>query len=256
MENVDGFVSLKTYKQIMREKDLSFRELEEEIFKQGFTPLRFQPNQNSITQKEQYKLFSSHVCIVGCGGLGGNVAELLARVGVGELTLVDDDVFSEHNLNRQKFSSIKTLGCHKAKVLANELEEINPALQSHVKPYRADEKSIDDITKNVDIVVDCADNSLTKALLSNFCKQANIAFVHGAIAGWMMQTSSSTKIATLYKDKEQGAEKISGNLAFTASLCASMQASICIKLLLDKKLDDDELIFFDLLDTQIEKVLL
>lgn len=256
MENVDGFVSLKTHKELMAEKNLSFKEVEEEIFKRGLTPLRYKSNQNSLSQVEQYKLFKSHVLIVGCGGLGGNVSELLTRLGVGSLTLVDNDFYTEPNLNRQRFSAIETLGQNKAQVVAENLKLINPATSLHVKVARVDKTNIDEFASAVDVIIDAVDNAVTKSFLAKYSKEKNIKFVHGAIAGWVGQASTSKKIETLYRDGRGGAEKISGNLPFTACFCACMQASICTKLLLEKPLDEDDLLFFDLLDSQMDKILL
>ncbi|MBP6324515.1 MAG: ThiF family adenylyltransferase, partial [Sulfurospirillum sp.] len=124
----EGFLPLSTSFEAMERFTCNFREVEETALSKGILPLRYKRNQKTISTQEQYALFQSHVVIIGCGGLGGFVSEMLTRIGVGTLTLIDGDVFEEHNLNRQNFSSIQTLGQNKAKVLAQKLQEINPAL--------------------------------------------------------------------------------------------------------------------------------
>ena len=127
----NGFLSLKDHFKAMEIFTCNFREVEQMALENNLTPLRYKRNQKTISQSEQHTLFKSTVLVLGCGGLGGFVAEMLCRIGVGNLILMDGDVFDEHNLNRQNFSTIKTLGLHKAEVLRNGLEAINPAL--HVK---------------------------------------------------------------------------------------------------------------------------
>ncbi|PID47542.1 MAG: thiamine biosynthesis protein ThiF [Proteobacteria bacterium] len=242
------FVSLKYYQKKLKKTKLSFRQIERKVFKKGLTPLRFKRNQNTISQHEQFRLFKAHVCIVGCGGLGGNVAELLARIGVGKLTLIDRDSFCEHNLNRQNFSNLNTLHVKKVDVLKENLLLINPALKIHKKPKYLDEKNIDKLLKKAHVVVDCVDDVKTKKLLALWCEKHFKKFVHGAIGGSVLQVSTSAKTKNLYKTNKKGAEEIYGNLAFTASNCASLQASFCINLLLNKNFNFQDLLFCDLKD--------
>ena len=77
------------------------------------------------------KLAGSHVCVVGLGGVGGHAAEALARSGVGELTLVDQDAYSLSNINRQLGALHSTIGLPKAEVLAARVRDINPSCTVH-----------------------------------------------------------------------------------------------------------------------------
>ena len=72
------------------------------------------------------RLARSHVCVVGLGGVGSWAAEVLARSGVGELTLIDQDVYGESNINRQLGALTSTLGRPKAEVMADRVRDINP----------------------------------------------------------------------------------------------------------------------------------
>ncbi len=242
MKSKGGFVSIEEYKK----SKLSFRDFEKEVFKKGLTPLRFKRNQNTISQKKQYKLFKSSVAIIGCGGLGGNVAEMLARVGVGKFTIIDKDKFCEHNLNRQNFSKIQNMKLKKVDILKKELLYINPALK--IKKYykKLDEKNIHKFLDNVNVVIDCVDDIKTKKLLALWCEKNNKKFVHGAIAGKSLQVCTSKKINNLYKSNDKGAEKVYGNLSMIATTCASFQALLCINLLLNKNFNFKNLLFCDL----------
>ncbi len=68
----------------------------------------------TFSSLEQRILFASRVCIVGLGGLGGAVTEILASPGIGDLTLIDGDGFEESNLNRQLLRTVQNLGKSKA----------------------------------------------------------------------------------------------------------------------------------------------
>ncbi len=240
MKHKNGFVSLKEYKQA------KLRKSEKKVFKAGFTPLRFKRNQNSISQKEQFVLFKSRVAIVGCGGLGGSVSEILARIGAGNITLIDKDRFCEHNLNRQNFSSFKNLHEKKVNVLKKELLRINPTMNIKKHFVKLHVKNINKLLSHVDVVIDCVDNIKTKKLLALWCYKNNKKFIHGAIGGKTMQVSTNKNLSIIYKDDRSGAEKECGNLVFTALACASFQASLCIKMLLEKDFCYEDMLYCDL----------
>lgn len=75
------------------------------------------------------RLRQAHILVVGLGGVGAYAAEMLCRAGVGKLTLVDADVVSESNINRQLVALHSTIGQPKIEVLANRLRDINPAVE-------------------------------------------------------------------------------------------------------------------------------
>ncbi|MBE0496100.1 MAG: ThiF family adenylyltransferase [Campylobacterales bacterium] len=247
----EGFVSIATLREAMERFTCKARTVEEAIFKAGLTPLRYRRNQQSLTQADQHRLFDAHVLVVGCGGLGGLTSELLARVGIGSLTLIDPDVYEEHNLNRQIFSTVKTLGQSKAKTVRKRLLEINPALHVRALQDALVPENAHLLVKGKSVVVDALDCPLTKTLLAFTCNEENVAFVHGAIGGWMGQCSTSKNLEEIYKDGEKGAEKQSGNLPMTAAFCACLQASLVLKTLLDKPVLEDSLLFFDLYDMEM-----
>ena len=88
------------------------------------------------------RLSRCHVAVFGLGGVGSYAAEILARSGVGELTLVDQDTLSLTNINRQLVALHSTVGRPKAEVLAERLRDINPTLELHVvDKYIKDEET-------------------------------------------------------------------------------------------------------------------
>ena len=87
---------------------------------------QFLRNQMLWGQEGQHRLAESHVILFGLGGVGSYTAECLARAGVGELTIVDNDTVGLTNLNRQIFATRKTVGKDKVEVMKERILEINP----------------------------------------------------------------------------------------------------------------------------------
>ena len=92
---------------------------------------RFLRSEMLLGEAAMERLAQSHVCVVGLGGVGGFAVEALARSGVGELTLVDQDVYALSNLNRQIGALQSTLGQSKAEVLAARVRDIHPGCTVH-----------------------------------------------------------------------------------------------------------------------------
>ena len=110
------------------------------------------------------KLNSSHVLVVGLGGVGGYAAEQLCRAGIGTLTLVDYDTVQPSNRNRQIIALRSTEGKEKSEVLANRLKDINPDINLKiVKTFLKEEKDFEDLLSvNYDYIVDAIDTLAPK----------------------------------------------------------------------------------------------
>jgi len=111
-------------------------------------------------------LNQSHVLVAGVGGVGGFIIEALARAGVGTLTIVDHDVVSPSNLNRQIIALKSTLGENKAEVMKSRIADINPlcqvnTIQSFLKPEDMDQL----LSTDYDYVVDAIDSLNCKVSL-------------------------------------------------------------------------------------------
>jgi len=202
--------------------------IEQFALENSIVPTRFK--RNSLSCREQLRLFQSRVAIIGCGGLGGRTAELLTRLGIGHLILTDPDSFSESNLNRQLFCTPKTLGVNKVTVLARELKQINPALtcSENVALFNCDSIA------RADIVIDGLDSIEARIELSQLCRKQNIPMIHGAVKEWYGQAgidqAPNTLISTLYPQAEKtpASPKV---LAMNVALVASIQTAEAIKFL-------------------------
>ena len=133
------------------------------------------------------QLNSSHVLVVGLGGVGGYVAEQLTRAGIGELTIVDGDVVSQSNMNRQLLALQSTQGMPKAEVMAARLRDINPDVKLHVvNQFMKDQALIDLISQPDDYVVDAIDTVSPKVFLHYYAVQNNQRIVSCMGAGGKM----------------------------------------------------------------------
>jgi molybdopterin/thiamine biosynthesis adenylyltransferase len=200
---------------------------------------RYDRNKSLISKEDQALLSGKTVAVIGAGGLGGYLAELTARLGVGRLILVDGDVFEESNLNRQRFSNEDNLGKPKAYEAKKELERVNSQVEVVAVYDRISAENGRDLLDGADLVLDGVDNARTRLILQDVCHQLNIPLVHGAIGGWYGQVSvvmpGDDTLSTIYSDPDaKGVEKELGNPSFTPALVASYQVAEALKLLLGK----------------------
>ena len=125
------------------------------------------------------RLQKAHVLVVGLGGVGAYAAEQLCRAGIGEMTLVDADIVELTNLNRQLPALHSTLGRPKVEVIAQRLQDINPAIVLHqVHEFIRDERTPELLdSAKFDYVVDAIDSLSPKVYLIYFALQRNLKLV-------------------------------------------------------------------------------
>jgi molybdopterin/thiamine biosynthesis adenylyltransferase len=191
-----------------------------------------------LSAGDQLTLFRSCVAVIGCGGLGGYVVEELARLGVGRIVVVDPDVFEEHNLNRQLFSSPANLGTAKVDAAAQRIREINPAVTLIPIQAALTRKNGEGLLDGCHLAVDALDSINTRLELAEVCAIRNIPLVHGAIAGWYghvtTQFPGDDTLQTIYRNgaSGKGIEQTLGNPSFTPAVIASLEVAEVCKLLL------------------------
>ena len=135
---------------------------------------RFLRNEMLLGPAAMEKLARSHVCVVGLGGVGSWAAECLARAGVGELTLIDQDEFGESNINRQLGALDSTVGQPKAEVMARRVRDINPDCAAHPVVGKYDRGEADRFFGDYDLIVDCIDLVACKVDLICQARERNI----------------------------------------------------------------------------------
>ena len=136
---------------------------------------------SEIGDAGQEKLSCASVLIVGVGGLGSPIALYLAGAGVGRIGLIDADVVSVSNLQRQVLYREEMVGLNKATCAAEQLLALNSAIKIDTYPYRLDAENAQVIISTYDIVVDGTDNFATRYLIDDWCIALNKVYVYGAI---------------------------------------------------------------------------
>jgi molybdopterin/thiamine biosynthesis adenylyltransferase len=224
-------------------------------------PERYARNMRTFSSQDQVVLLNSCVCIVGLGGLGGAVTEILARLGIGHLTLIDGDVFEDSNLNRQLLSGLQWIGVSKAKTAGKRVQEINPSVQTRLHEVFLDTLNGAQLIEGANVVVDCLDNLKDRFVLEKAAKAANIPLVSAAIAGTYGQITTvfpdDSGFSLIYGPEElvpaKGAEASLGTLPYTALLMASLECSEVTKILLNRgSLLRNRLLIMDLMDNVMD----
>ncbi len=137
----------------------------------------------------QNRWLSSHVLIIGAGGLGCAAGLYLGAAGVGALTLVDDDCVDLTNLQRQIAHTSNRVGQAKVDSLRQAIQALNPNTHVQALAQRADRDNLDTLVKKADVVVDCSDNFATRQATNAVCVRRAKPLVSGAATGWDAQLS-------------------------------------------------------------------
>lgn len=210
----------------------------------GIYPRRYLRNRDGISLQDQLKLAEARVAVVGAGGLGGTVIQLLGRIGIGRLIVVDSDVFDETNLNRQAFCTRDWVGQPKALAVHAQMKAINPAVE--VQPYkiRLDSANGPEILSGCQVIVDALDNVKDRLTLEALAKSMGVPFVHGALAGFEGQLLTvfpeDSGLKQIYGTGEEGPsganrpEFLLGVPSITPSLVATLEAMEVLKILLNR----------------------
>lgn len=217
---------------------------------------RYERNIPALSEKECEILLGKRVLVVGCGGLGGHLIDMLARIGVGFLRVVDGDVFEPSNLNRQLLSEVPLLGVSKARAATARVSRVNPEITVEAVDSFLTEKNARRLLLSCDVVLDGLDNIESRRILAEECQRSGIPYIYGAVNGWVAQAAISMPgdhlVEKLYP--EGSVLKNKSVLSFTPALCASMQVALCVKLLTGRPVETGKLYYFDLLNQEFESI--
>ncbi|MEG1499879.1 MAG: ThiF family adenylyltransferase [Clostridia bacterium] len=161
-----------------------------------------------LLSKEKFDILqNSSICIVGVGGVGGFSAEMLTRAGVGSLTIVDFDIISTTNINRQIIALNSNVGYFKVDEFRKRLLDINPNLQLNTICEKLTEENIEQIiSKDFDFVVDAIDDVKNKVKLIKFCQDKSIRIVSALGAGNKLGIPEF-KVTDIFKTENDGLAK-------------------------------------------------
>jgi len=135
-----------------------------------------------IGEKGQERLAQAKVLIAGCGALGTNLADLIARAGVGRITVVDPDRVELSNLQRQALMREADLGRPKAEVVAEALAAINSSSEVNYKISKIEARNVERLIERCDLVLDGFDNLGARYLLNDACVKHNIPWIFATVA--------------------------------------------------------------------------
>jgi molybdopterin-synthase adenylyltransferase len=233
-------INLKTTASISRSKGVPARDVEIAALKQGVIPCRYLRNIGTIGPDGQIKLLQSTVAVVGAGGLGGTAIELLARQGVGHLIIVDDDRFSEQNLNRQIMCTEGNLRKYKVTVASKRVKEINSATTVTTFRKKLTGDNAQTLLAGAQVVVDGLDNLSSRLIVEQACRQLAIPYVYASIGGFSGQLMTvfpgDVGLSSLYgapsdAAPEQGIETRIGNPPATVAMVAALQVQEVVKVI-------------------------
>jgi len=193
----------------------------------------------------QKKISISKVFIIGAGGLGCPIADLLCRAGVGEIGIIDNDKISLSNINRQTLFKTTDINKYKVEVLKKKLKKINPLVKINIFKKKINEKNVNHLISRYQIIVDASDNFNTKFLLNERSIKLRKKLIVGAISkfdGHIFVFDFNNKknacLKCFYQEKPP--DEIlncdqEGILGTTASVIGSLQANEILKLIIGSK---------------------
>ncbi|MCW9013542.1 MAG: molybdopterin-synthase adenylyltransferase MoeB [Gammaproteobacteria bacterium] len=189
----------------------------------------------------QQKLLHAHVLIIGLGGLGSPVAMYLAAAGVGTLTLVDHDIVEISNLQRQIIHRTENINQTKVASAQQNLLALNPEITIHCINHKLDTDELNQLTQQVDVVVDATDNFSSRFAINKACVQNKKPLVSGAairmegqVSVFDMRQTNSPCYRCLYDDEDGSIEETcseNGVMAPMVGIIGSIQAMETLKLI-------------------------
>jgi adenylyltransferase/sulfurtransferase len=131
----------------------------------------------------QRRLARARVLLVGCGALGGSMAQTLTRCGVGTLVLVDRDVVELSNLPRQVLFEQRHLGRPKVEAARETLERVGGPTRLEARAAHVDADNLEELAEGCELVLDGTDNLATRYLVNDLCVERGLAWVYGGVVG-------------------------------------------------------------------------
>jgi molybdopterin/thiamine biosynthesis adenylyltransferase len=254
-------LSVRQIQELAQQTGMSGREIERAALENGFVPERYARNMRTFSLADQAALLKSHAGVVGLGGLGGTVTEILARMGVGRLTLIDGDRFEDSNLNRQLLSSPANLTQPKADAAAQRVRGINPSTDVTVHACFLTAQNAAELLAGCDVVVDCLDNLRTRFDVEDACRLIGRPMVSAAVAGASGHITvifpQDRGLRLVYGEPQslplKGAETSLGTVPYSVAFLASLECAEVAKVLLGRgSLLRDKLLVADLTEAVIE----
>jgi adenylyltransferase/sulfurtransferase len=211
---------------------------------------------SKVLGKNVENLKDKTVLIVGVGGLGCTVANLLARVGV-NLILLDYDVVNQSNLERQILFDKNDLSKKKVVVAKRKLEQFTNI--KIIDDGITEDNASKIISKNIDLVIDCTDNVKARLILNNYCKKNKINWIYSAAvcdigAIYFIDNKNNRPCYECVQQQKEGSTSCQvGVLNSLVVMVASLTSNIAINYLTNGKIED-KLIRINMSDNSVMKI--
>src|SRR5688572_28827455 len=189
----------------------------------------------------QEQLLAARALIIGAGGLGSPVALYLGSAGVGRLTICDGDDVDLTNLQRQIVHRMRSIGTRKVDSARATLAEMNPEVAVTALPERVDEKRLEALIGETDVVLDGSDNFVTRHAINRVCVRLKKPLVSGAavrfdgqVAVFDLRAADSPCYSCLFPEDGESEDvrcAVMGVFAPLTGIVGSMQAAEALKLL-------------------------
>ena len=232
------FIGSEDVRFIAYDADLTVRRVEIIALQEKICPFRYARHVKLIDFEGQIRLLQSRVALVGLGGLGGFILEMLLRLGVGRITVVDGDRFDETNLNRQLLATYSSIGRPKTDAALERVVLVNPTVEFTAFNERLTESNAQVILGYCDLAFDALDRISDRFILQHACRALGIPMLHAAVEGWTGQAASifpnGPGIEQLYGEESE-AVKTDTDLVDTAVtspiIMAAFQVSEAVRIL-------------------------
>jgi molybdopterin/thiamine biosynthesis adenylyltransferase len=189
----------------------------------------------------QERLLAAHALVIGAGGLGSPVALYLASAGVGRITLCDDEVVDLTNLQRQIVHRTESVGRKKVDSARATLAAINPEVRVAGLAERVDERRLETLALDADVVVDGSDNFATRHAANRVCVRLKKPLVSGAavrfdgqVAVFDLRAPGAPCYACLFPESAESEDvrcAVMGVFAPLTGIVGSIQAAETLKIL-------------------------
>lgn len=191
---------------------------------------------DGFDQEKQLKLKNAKVLVIGAGGLGCPVIQYIVAAGVGTLGIVDGDVVSLTNLQRQILFTEAEIGISKAEITASKMSKLNSETKIHTYNCFLNDEMADELFPKYDIIIGCTDNYDSRYCIDKMTKKHNIPFVHGSIHEFEGQLSvfnykGSCSYADVFGEKPTKKGNAVGVIGALPGIIGSLMAMETLKII-------------------------
>jgi adenylyltransferase/sulfurtransferase len=218
-----------------------------------------------IGEEGQARLLESRAVVIGCGALGGNIAHLLVRAGVGDIRIIDRDFIEPHNLQRQVLFDEEDIRAGLPKAIAAErrLRKVNSTIKVQGIVADINYTNIEDFCRGADVILDGLDNAETRYLINDVALKQGIPWVYGgAIAANGMTMTIIPGETPCFRcispdtpaDGPTATCETAGIVGTVPAIIGALQATEAMKIIIDREKVNRDLIYIDVWEGIFDRI--